>query len=264
MPDDAIKAWDIVFTTDPAASATLLASVKIPFHVQALATPVPVEDMLAATAGPGDRFRLLVIPVSAQIPAEFSRQVEDWPGLAPRSSGVVRASLRATRIVTTSARAAVFAAPDQIEDATDAVLRFACVFQAVLKLEADMDAALLAMAQAHSGSASGLAQKSKNQANASTMAKISLVGLQKAIEQFDPGISVQSRRLFSELSDTARLSDRLESLEEPVHAVYDYYDMSNWRKDDGRHFNVTLVIELLILLALIGELVVMLWQSRLI
>ena len=110
MQDDAIKAWDIVFATHPAASATLLASVKTPFHIRALGTPVPAAEMLAGTAAPGETFRLLVVPVSAQVPAEFTRQAEDWPGLAPLPSGVVRASLRATRIIATSTRAVVFAA----------------------------------------------------------------------------------------------------------------------------------------------------------
>jgi hypothetical protein len=87
-------------------------------------------------------------------------------------------------------------------------------------------------------------------------AKRSLLRWQRAIEQFQPGLSQHSSRMFGELDEAGRLEERIEMLEDPVQTLYDFAALASERK----HYNVGIVIEVAILVVLLCELVVMAYQ----
>ena len=59
----------------------------------------------------------------------------------------------------------------------------------------------------------------------------------------------------------ARMEERMECLEEPIHTVYDHYDTVAWRADDRAHFKASMVVEWLILAVLTAELLALLAQN---
>ena len=267
MLGETAAGWHIRFVTEsPAPDAIVLASFGHPLNCRAVATPVDFAQMLALVppaSGDTGGIELLTVPLASPLAPDLNRQLEAWPGAGQARGSIIEASLRSTRVLAGTARAAVFSKADQMDEAVDATLRFMAAQRSAALLERDVEVNLDAMAAyAVPATKTAVPDPRSRQARMHDAlgTKVAWIGLQRSLEQFDPAIPAHARRLFADLCQSARLPDRMECLEEPIHAVYDYYDAEAWRRDDQGHFNVTIVAELLILVVLIAELGVMVAQ----
>lgn len=267
MLAETAAAWHVRFETGaPAPDAIVLASYGHPLNCRAVAVPVDFASILAqgeAGRAASGVLELLTIPTGTPLAPDLNRQIEAWPAAGQPRNAVIDVSLRSTRVLAAGTRAAVFCKPDQIVEAVDGALRFIALQQAVTRIEREVETNFDAMASYAAPLQRPPVQDPRaKQArmNDALGAKVALFGLQRSIEQFDPAIPAHSRRLFGDLAASARLEDRMEYLEEPVHAIYDYYDAEAWRKDDKSHFHISIFTEVLILVVLLGELGVMIAQ----
>lgn len=150
----------------------------------------------------------------------------------------LRASMRGTRITFGPARALITGPHDVLNDALDALLRFAQVEGALQKLEHDVhgnwdavaeDSPLLhepgAIARERRPSVATRMQEAAGM-------KASFLRISLAAEQLDPRLTDASKRLFGELANAAAIYDRIEMLDDPVQFMLDHYEIILTRKDE--------------------------------
>jgi hypothetical protein len=262
------QAWRISFHPPGTAAPTVLATIKTPDNLVALAQPI---DFAQALKGEVEQdptsLLLLCLPPAAKVGPDIETQVEAWLQACNQEQvPFVRAGLRTSRVVWTHRRAAIYAAREQLHDAIDAVLRFTIMARQTSALEHDMAAAWPKL-EAHAPlthKPSFWQRKPQREVNRMTITasrmKGTLLRVQTALEQLDPTLSAASKRLCAELILQGGLYDRLEMLEEPIDFSLTQYELANTRLMDSKTATTTIVLESLIVLLLLGELCALLTQ----
>ena len=262
------QAWQISFHPPGTVGQTVLATIKTPDNLVALAKPV---DFAQALKGECDEdaasLLLLCLPPTAGVGPDVETRVEAWLQAANEEQvPFVRAGLRTNRVIWTQKRAVIYAARERLDDAIDAVLRFTIMARRTSALEGDMASAWSAL-EAHAPlthSVSRRQRKLQPEVNAMTVnaarMKASLLRVQTALEQLDSSLSVASKRLCAELILQGGLYDRLEMLEDPIDFSVTQYDLANTRLIDAKTAATSFVVETLIVVLLLGELMALITQ----
>lgn len=227
----------------------LAIAVSEPIDIEAFTREDYAEDPSA--------LRIIWIPPEAgSVPALESQWIEE-PNTGRR---VVRAGLRAIRVVWSDRRALIYSAPEQLDDTLDAVIRFTAAERETANLESRMDATWSAITEhtplTHTVPLRGFRRK-KAAINAMTdrvteMTSL-LLRLETALEQLDPNLANTSKRLYAELVLQAGIYERVEMLEDPIEFAMEHYELSNSRMIDARTATTEFILELGILLALVAE-----------
>ncbi|HLH98806.1 MAG TPA: hypothetical protein VKW08_27155 [Xanthobacteraceae bacterium] len=255
------QAWRIAFPVDAGLHAAPLAVIREPMNAVAVASPVDLNEALAASAAPQDGSLLVIWIRSAPGSAlDLDARLQAWikAGLAPNQSAV-HASIKSVRIECTSIRCIVHAAPEQLADAMDAVARFVPVLRATTELEARMTAtwprikAHTPLTHAVTRAQLRLQREVDGETERATEMKAMHLRLATALEQLDQTLSATSKRIYADLAAAAALPDRVEMLEDPIQFALDHYELANWRLTEIGAARTGKALEVLIILILLAD-----------
>ena len=236
--------WRVTFGVAAEMAGTLM-SLDDSGGFLALCEPADPARIVTGAGSSGD-LEMLALNVAEQ--PDVQARAEAWV----RADGdVVEARIRTVRVVVSQRRALIVAPADQLADSTDAVVRYCAISRGVSEFEKTVARSLTSL------DVKGQSNRPAVSAADAANARRSLLRWQRAIEQFQPGLAQQSRRLFGELDEAGRLEERIEMLEDPVQTLYDFCALASERK----HYNVGIVTELAILLVLLLELGVMMYEA---
>jgi hypothetical protein len=197
------------------------------------------------------------------MPADLDGALQAWirRDLPPNRSPV-QASIKTVRVVCADTRAIIFAVPEHLSEAMDAVARFALAARQTADLEARMAATWVDI-KAHTPLTHAVRhrdQKLQPQVNAMTERvtemKAMHLRLQIALEQLDPSLSSTSKRMYADLADAASLHDRMEMIEDPIQFALDHYELANSRLTEIGTAQKGLILEALIVVVLLADFIV--------
>ena len=240
-----LTGWRIAFVSKDAIPAGASLAIDDSAELFARCERADAAQLLAGAAPACD---LQLLAVSLAAPPDVHAESEAW---ARAGGEIVEARMKTARALAAQDRALVVAASEQLADSIDAVVRYCAIARGVNTLEKNVARALAGLDAKAARDAP--APSSADAANA----KRSLLRWQRAIEQFQPGLPQQSQRLFGELDEAGRLEERIEMLEDPIQAIYDFCALGSERK----HYYVGIVTEVAILAVLGLELAVMIYQA---
>lgn len=262
LPEIEAKAWRVQFKTRAVGPDERIHAVREPRSVFAKWIPADIRKPPAVIEDDGGRsLAVLWMPPGASPDIETAWDA-DIPAVSSAKGRVVRAGLRTARVVWTDTRAIIYAAPEQLDEALDAVARFTVIERDTTALETRManlwpsierDTRLTHTIR----SLDHWLRKGKvnRMTEAVTRMASSTLRLEAALQQLDPALQAGSKRLFAELALQAELYDRLELLGEPVDFALEHYELINSRMIEARQANSSLSVEIAILVALVGDLI---------
>jgi hypothetical protein len=255
------QAWRISYLPEAPEPHAALAVINEPNNLVAVATPVDLSDALGLSAARSDDSLMVVwVPSAAGNPVDLDTRLHAWirRDLAANQSPV-HASIKTVRVNATETRAVIYAAPEHLSDAMDAVARFALATRQTAALEARM-AATWPQIKAHTPLTHAVTRKQQRlqpqvdaQTERATEMKAMHLRLQTALEQLDPTLSGTSKRIYADLADAAALHDRVEMLEDPIQFALDHYELANWRLTEIGAARRGHVLEVLIVVILLAD-----------
>jgi hypothetical protein len=232
----------------------------------AVAHPIAVEAALADVEG-NDALCVIWAPIGSAVPLDMEQRLSAWIEDAGQRGPTVNVSIRTVRVVWANARALVYAGAEHWPDALDAVIRFTALFQDTLALERRLQS-LWPTINRHVPLSHAVSFRAQRQQRAVsqmtetvTRMRMSFLQIQSAIEQLDPRLSRGSKRLCAELILQAAIHDRLELLEDPIEFALNHYEVANTRLIEHKYGSLELLLTALIVLALLLQTSVILWQE---
>jgi hypothetical protein len=251
------QAWRIAFMPQVNGQEPL-AVISEPVDLAAVASPL--DASLAMASAPPDDASLTVIWLPSSGGADLDGALQAWlrrelrPHQAP-----VHAAIKTLRITCTEKRAVIQAAPEQLSDAIDAVVRFTPAARQISMLEAQMTAlwpkikAHVPLTHAVTRAHERLQPQVDRLTEQATVMKAAHLRLQTALAQLDPTIAATSKLIYGELAAAAALHDRVEMLEDPIQFACDHYELANWRLTEIGAARKGHVLEVLIILILLAD-----------
>jgi hypothetical protein len=258
------QAWRMSYLAAAPAGQAPLAVISEPRAVVAIASPIELANAMAAPAGPREDSLLVVwVPSAVGVPVDLDSSLQAWirRDLAPNRAPV-QASIKTVRVLCTETRSIIYAVPEHLSEAMDAVARFTLAARQTADLEAQV-AATWRDIQAHTPLTHGVKSKDlgqQRQVNALTERvtemKTMHLRLQIALEQLDQSLSSTSKRMYADLADAASLHDRMEMIEDPIQFALDHYELANSRLAEVGLARKGLILEAMIVVVLLADFVV--------
>ena len=195
------------------------------------------------------------------------RTIENWVVHSVASSqSIIRAGLRTISVIWTANRAILFAPEEHLADAQDAIMRFTLLEKRTRGLELDIAAMWPDLVKhiplLHAVSPSDL--KKQDEVNQATEKAHHMVLTQiradNEFQQLAQHLAPTSKRLFAELCHQTQLEKRLEAISVPIDNAVDHYETINYRMVDERHAHTGKWIEILIVVVLLAELALNLFE----
>ncbi len=255
------QAWKISYLAAAPAGQSPLAVISEPRTVVAVASPIAFAEAMAMPAGPREDSLLVIwVPSAVGLPVDLDSSLQTWirSGLAPNRAPV-QASIKTVRVVCTETRSIIYAVPEHLSEAMDAVARFTLAARQTADLEAQV-AATWGDIRAHTPLTHALKGKQlrlQPQVNAmterATEMKTMHLRLQIALEQLDQSLSSTSKRMYADLADAASLHDRMEMIEDPIQFALEHYELANSRLTELGTANKGLILEALIVVVLLAD-----------
>jgi hypothetical protein len=258
------QAWRISYLAAAPERQAPLAVIKEPSAVVAVASPIELAAAMTMPVGPpGNSLLVVWVPSTVTPAADLDSALQAWirRDLAPNRSPV-QASIKTVRVICSDMRSIIYAVPEHLSEAMDAVARFALAARQTADLEAKM-AATWPDIKAHTPLTHAVTRKQQRlqtEVNAMTERvtemKAMHLRLQIALEQLDPTLSGTSKRMYADLADAAALHDRLEMIEDPIQFALDHYELANSRLTDTAAAQKGLILEALIVVVLLADFLV--------
>ena len=261
-----MQAWRGVFKEGADAGDGEAIVIKEPRDITAVLTPVDAKQLVGSTSRLGpDAFEIVWMPSPAGNP-DAEREAESWfdRGTTPGRRSIVRAGTRTVRVFWCEGRALIYCKAAQLQDALDAVVRFALTERECVTLERAMKAVWAAIGEDKSLAHAVTPGQQKRQKHVNEMTELVVqmksgqMRIETALEQLDPTLAEPSKRLYGELAMAAGLYDRAPQLCDPVQFASDHYELANTRLIEAKGH----MLEITIILLLVGELIVMIYQIQ--
>jgi hypothetical protein len=255
------QAWRISYLAAAPAGQAPLAVISEPRAVVAVASPIELADAIAMPVEPREDSLLVIwVPSAVGVPVDLDSSLQTWirRDLAPNRAPV-QASIKTVRVVCTETRSIIYAVPEHLSEAMDAVARFTLAARQTADLEAQV-AATWPDVRAHTPLTHAVKSKQlrlQPQIDALTERvtemKTMHLRLQIALEQLDQSLSGTSKRMYADLADAASLHDRLEMIEDPIQFALDHYELANSRLTELGAARKGLILEALIVAVLLAD-----------
>jgi hypothetical protein len=258
------QAWKISYLAAAPAGQSPLAVISEPRTVIAVASPIPLAEAMAMPAGPREDSLLVIwVPSAVGVPVDLDSSLQSWMRRdLPPNRAPVQASIKTVRVVCSETRSIIYAVPEHLSEAMDAVARFTLAARQTADLEAQV-AATWRDIKVHTPlthAVKGKQLRLQPQVNAmterATEMKTMHLRLQLALEQLDQGLSSTSKRMYADLADAASLHDRMEMIEDPIQFALEHYELATSRLTEVSTANKGLILEALIVVVLLADFVV--------
>ena len=257
---DGVRALRVRFSGQAGPGDAVLAQIREPVVCAAVSTPADAAEALGAGSRDDGSLLCVVAAATGAAAADFEKEIDAVFAAKALDEPVFRGSVRSVRV--TWSRALVFLActPDIEAESLDAVLRFTLAARATFDLERDMAASWPVLDRfAHLSHSVGKAEQvfqADVDALTEKLMRMKVVHLrtQNAIEQLDPLLNGNSKRLFAQLASPAALADRMEMLEDPLQFSQDHCELANTRLIEGKYSHTELKLEVWIVIILLAEL----------
>jgi hypothetical protein len=238
-----VEAWEIKFRQAANDALTGVIEIMEPRHLFAELQPMDAANLLAeATPQSRSLFTIVWIPTGGGVSASIEHDAEAWllGGQIVGNRTAVRAGVRTVRVFWTLGRALIYASPENISSALDAVVRYTVAECDTIVLENEMDWTWAAIEADASLTHSITAKRQLRQSHVDAMTvtvtymKAKFLRITRALEQLDRSLEDSSKRIYAELVLASALYDRLELLEDPVQFALDHYEIVNTRLGEAR------------------------------
>ncbi len=254
LPNVEAKSWRVQFRLNPAVADERSVAIHEPRNIFARYTPADIRTPPATVTDDGGRSLAVLWMPPAPRPISRRRGSPISPPPAPRRTAWCVPASRTARVVWTDTRAIIYAAAEQLDEALDAVARFTVVERDTRVLEAKM-ASLWPCIDRDTRLTHTVRQRDqwlrKGKVNRLTdnvtQMSSAALRLEASLEQLDPGLQSNSKRLFAELALQAELEDRLELLGEPIDFAVEHYELINSRMIEAKQASSSLTVEVAIL-----------------
>lgn len=260
LPDIEAKAWRVCFRSRAIGGEDRIDTIKEPRTVHARWMAKDFRTLPSTIEDDGGRsLAVLWMPPGAAADIE-TPWLANVPATNTAAGRVVRAGLRTARVVWTDTLAIVYTAPEQLDETLDAVIRFTIAERDTRALETQMSGIWPAIRRdsrlthtIHPQDQWFRKAKVNRVTDMVTTMASSVLRLEAALEQVDPSLQADSKRLFGELALQAQLYDRLEVLGEPIDFALEHYELINSRLLEARQAAGNLKVELAILFVLLCD-----------
>lgn len=265
----AARAWRVFFDRREEGEETI--AVREPRNVAVVLKPIEPQEALAQGAPAEDgSLDLIWMPPGANYPLNVEREAESWLDDAATALRryPVRAGIRTVRVFWHDSRVLLYANPEQVNDAIDAIIRFTATERELSALDTaiaanwgviDTDATLTHDVARRDQSRQTHVNEMTERA---TRMQMSRLRVERALEQLDPRLVESSKRLYAELSLAAAQHDRLDLIDEPIQFALDHYELANTRLIEARnaskdraHALIGHGLEVVIVVLLLAELI---------
>ena len=240
----AMEAWQIKFRKPTHKPPTgVIQMITEPRRLIAQLQPTDAAEVLAElTALPDNVFTIVWMPAGTKTSVSVERNAEAWVsgGQATGNKAPVRAGVRTVRVFWTLNRALIYANPENISSALDAVIRFTVTHLETIALEAEVGSTWAAIEADAPLTHSVTARQQRQQSHVDAMTltatqmKVKFLRITQALEQLDSSLEDISKRIYAELVLAAALHDRLELLEDPVQFALEHYEVANTRLSEAK------------------------------
>ena len=269
------KAWRFSFKTDiPSGNAPILV-MQVPRNVAVFAEAISPNEVPADSDD--NSFCILWIPPTFSSNAERESAWLDTATPidgAARDQRIIKAGLRTIRVVWSERRAVIHSAREHLEEALDAAVRFTLAERETFDLERQMTA-IWPILRAHTPlthKSSASRRRHDKTAVAQVTERVTqmtttLLLLQTALEQLDPALAGNSKRLYAELVLQAAIYERIELLEDPIEFAMEHYELVNSRMLDAKAasneswMGAAIIVALVIEIAVIGIQLTLMWGA---
>ena len=261
------QAWRGVFQEKADAGDSETIVIREPRDVTAVLTPIDAKQLVGSTSRLGpDALEIVWLPSPAGDLPNAEYEAESWFNRAatPRQRSIVRAGTRTVRVFWCEGRALIYCKAAQLRDALDGVVRFALTERETVTLERGMKMVWAAIDEDKSLTHAVTPGQQKRQKHVNKMTELVVqmksaqMRIETALEQLDPTLAEPSKRLYSELAMAAGLYNRAPQLCDPVQFASDHYELANTRLIEAKGH----MLEITIILLLVGELIVMIYQIQ--
>jgi hypothetical protein len=265
-----ILAQRIRFVHQASPGQRVLAEFTDPYQRFAVAEPVSVEALPppGQDAVPPDEFYFLFIPAGSATPYDWQQRAAQW--MAKPSSATAEPTLevvmRSDRVLWRPGRGMVQGAPDRVEENLLALVDFAFYEGELRKLEREIEADW-SLAQAdieltHQVATRQLRRSAhvNEMTQRTTRRRMRVARLERHLEKASIALPGSARRLVSELLTQAEIVDRLKAVDNRLEVYEDLYELANDRLSEYRYYRGEFRLEVWIILILMIEVVLMLWE----
>lgn len=264
-----LEAWRISFRSPAIPAGAPLVSVREPRELAAYADPIPAD--VTPMEHDGNTLFVLWAPPGATLAPDREKAWLD----ADRPDGdrdrrVIKAGIRTIQIAWAEDRAVVYSDREHLGPALDAVVRFTLAERETFDLEREMSEIWPRMKE-HTPLTYGRLPRRLRRAREAEVAELTeratqmtstLLLLQNALEQLDPTLENNAKRLYAELVLQAQIYERIELLEDPIEFAMEHYELINERMLDTRIASNELLMEATIIAVLLLEVVVIIAEYQ--
>ena len=261
---DGVRAFRVRFSGQAGPGDVVLAQIREPVVCAAISTPADAAEALGAGSRDDGSLLCVVAAATGAAAADFEKEIDAVFAAKALDEPVFRGSVRSVRVTWSRSFAMIACMPDIEAESLDAVVRFTLAARATFDLERDM-AANWAMLDRHAGLSHAVTKEQQSLQGevdvlTEKLMRMKMVHLrvQNAIEQLDPLLNGNSKRLFTQLASPAALADRMEMLEDPIQFAQDHCELANTRLIEGKYSHTGLKLEVWIVIILVAELLAIL------
>ena len=201
-----------------------------------------------------------------ETPFEVQKEFETWVAQGDAEAPYLDVTGRNARLIWRGRRCLAYAAPQAAEDCLAAAAVFSHLYSTLSAQEARVERAWPSMmddaALTHDISRGDLREQGRvnDMTRQFQTARILVSRMDIALQRFEPTMSPAAKRLFGELALQADLASRIRLLDDAVEVGEDLYERANDRLIEHRNYLVEIWIEAAILLAILAELAVLVFD----
>ncbi|RWL81373.1 MAG: hypothetical protein EOR67_30050 [Mesorhizobium sp.] len=201
-----------------------------------------------------------------ETPSDIQKQFEAWVAQGDAEAPYLDVSGRSVRLVWKGHRCLAYTGSQGADDCIAAAVMFSHLHGTLLAEETRLELAWQAMTDdaALTHDVRRVALREQGRVNGMTRqfqtARIAVSRMDIALQRPELTMSPAARRLFSELALQADLASRIRLLDDAVEVGEDLYERANDRLIEHRNYLVEVWIETAILLAILAELAVLLFD----
>lgn len=267
----AIRLCRVSFKDAAPAGAEVLREFTDPYRRFAVVETMPLDDLPgpASTPEPQDEFHFLFLPGGSAESFDWQKKAEQWMTRPPAADAAptVEILLRSDRVLWRPGRSLMIGAPERMTETLLALTDFS-FYEGELRrleeaIEADLDTAMrdapLTTAAVTPRSLDALAHVSEL-ATRMTLLRIRYARLERPLEKASVTLPGSGRRLVGELLMQTELADRLKAVDHRLEVYSDLYELANDRLSEYRYFRKEAVIEAWIVVILVAEVLLMIWE----